>query len=296
MSGRRRQRGAANMAVLVWIALCLLGFAVTAWLAVLNVTPVIQDQLLADSYDAIAGAPGVSLHLDVDGRSVRVRGRVGSSGDRRAVTGRLVQVEGIVEVVDDLTEVRGLRWQGGEPAPGTELTTSTSGSAWTGDGSVPAAKPVAPPSSKPAAKTRAPPHTPRAVRPRASSSRAASKTRRASTAAAGPSTPAGTISFGRGSAYLNDAGRSTAARVARAALASPNTRVHVSGHADDAGTAWDNHDLSANRAAAVARALVAAGVPASRIRQHVAGDQYPVAAGRHPANRRAELALQESSR
>lgn len=292
MNGRRMQRGAANLVVLVWIALCLLGFAVMAWVAVRDVTPVIQDQLLADSYDAIAGASGVSLHLDVDGRSVRVRGRVASSGDRRAVTDRLVQVEGIVEVVDDLTVVRGLSWQGKPPPAGADLTASTAGSPWTGDGSAAAAAPESTPSAKPRNKPSV------ATGPAASRPRAAETSLLATRAGAGPAAPTDTISFARGSARVNAAGRSTVARVARAALASSTARIHISGHADDAGTAWDNHDLSADRAAAVARALIATGVPAARIRQHVAGDRFPVGGAHYStsANRRAELALQEPSR
>ena len=59
--------------------------------------------------------------------------------------------------------------------------------------------------------------------------------------------------------------RSAVSQVCAVAKSSPDTRVQVIGYADDQGAGDYNHQLSAWRAGAVARALIRCGVPARRI-------------------------------
>jgi outer membrane protein OmpA-like peptidoglycan-associated protein len=73
----------------------------------------------------------------------------------------------------------------------------------------------------------------------------------------------------------------------------PNVTTSVRGHTDDTGDPAANKKLSADRAAAVQQALVARGVPASRITSEGFGAEQPIASndseeGR-ARNRRVEL-------
>jgi outer membrane protein OmpA-like peptidoglycan-associated protein len=54
-------------------------------------------------------------------------------------------------------------------------------------------------------------------------------------------------------------------------------RLNINGHTDSTGTAEYNQELSQNRAATVAAALVAGGLPAAQIRTRGLADQQPIA-------------------
>jgi len=83
-------------------------------------------------------------------------------------------------------------------------------------------------------------------------------------------------------------------------LDAPTTLAVVTGHTGPAGDADANHALSRDRAAAVRDGLVAAGIPAERIRIRGAGGTVPPQVGpgasdaeREAASRRAEIRLIE---
>lgn len=86
-------------------------------------------------------------------------------------------------------------------------------------------------------------------------------------------------------------------RIAEALNSAPNRLVRIEGHADSTGSEAHNLDLSKRRADAVAAALIADGVSASRITSQGFGDSMPVAtndtqAGRQQ-NRRVEIIVQQ---
>jgi outer membrane protein OmpA-like peptidoglycan-associated protein len=73
------------------------------------------------------------------------------------------------------------------------------------------------------------------------------------------------------------------------------TTINVSGYTDTSGTPVYNMGLSQRRADAVAKQLVADGVPASEIETHAFGETHllvPTGPGvREPQNRRVEIVL-----
>lgn len=73
------------------------------------------------------------------------------------------------------------------------------------------------------------------------------------------------VTFPTGSSVVNSGFRSALNEVARSLRAHPNSTVRVVGHTDNVGTMAYNQQLSVDRALAVARILIADGVPASRI-------------------------------
>ncbi len=112
---------------------------------------------------------------------------------------------------------------------------------------------------------------------------------------------ASTIYFGHGSARLSAAEQAEIAEVARTA-ASSGAGVQVVGHASSrtADLSFREHDManfeiSLKRAQAVANALIAAGVPAERVRVEAVSDTQPeyyeVMPSGESGNRRAEIVL-----
>lgn len=83
---------------------------------------------------------------------------------------------------------------------------------------------------------------------------------------------------------LQEGGEATLAAVAKS-VAGLGGAVQVIGHTDDTGTAAYALDLSERQAQAVAEALRAGGVPASRLRSWGLGDTDPVAPNDSPRNR-----------
>ena len=106
--------------------------------------------------------------------------------------------------------------------------------------------------------------------------------------------PRGEIRFRRGAAKLSAADRVHLTRLAEA-LAVTRGSVLVEGHADAIGSDLRNLRLSRARARAVARALVAGGLPRSRIVIRAFGDFQPRPGhnGRAQAQRRVEVRLLE---
>jgi type VI secretion system protein ImpK len=104
--------------------------------------------------------------------------------------------------------------------------------------------------------------------------------------------------FVAGTAQLQSASRERLARVAQA-LAGLSGRVEVLGHSDDQPVESlrfpSNWHLSRERAQAVAQALIAAGLPAARVRAEGRADTEPRVANDSPAararNRRVEVQL-----
>jgi outer membrane protein OmpA-like peptidoglycan-associated protein len=101
------------------------------------------------------------------------------------------------------------------------------------------------------------------------------------------------LHFETGSATLTEASSRQLGSLAAMLTAYPNVTTSVRGHTDDTGDPAANKKLSADRAAAVQQALVARGVPASRITSEGFGAEQPIASndseeGR-ARNRRVEL-------
>jgi outer membrane protein OmpA-like peptidoglycan-associated protein len=101
------------------------------------------------------------------------------------------------------------------------------------------------------------------------------------------------VMFESGQATLQPGARDKLAHLAQVLNRYPETQVDVIGHTDDRGSAALNEDLSERRAEAVANALIANGVSASRIHASGEGATRPLAsnatiAGR-ATNRRVEV-------
>jgi len=78
-----------------------------------------------------------------------------------------------------------------------------------------------------------------------------------------------------------------------------DTGVNVLGHTDNTGSAIHNQDLSARRAGAVSRVLLAEGVRPDRVRSFGRGEAEPIATNLTPegrqANRRVEVVIRPMS-
>lgn len=113
--------------------------------------------------------------------------------------------------------------------------------------------------------------------------------------AAEPSPVRFTFHFTFDSAALRAEDGESVAAIARAAKTGRDVRILVDGHADRAGTAAYNRDLSYRRAEALALSLIAQGVPAERITISAFGEERPVVATpdgvREPQNRRAVVTV-----
>jgi OOP family OmpA-OmpF porin len=105
-----------------------------------------------------------------------------------------------------------------------------------------------------------------------------------------------TLYFGFDAATMQPEGIEKADRVAQAVEANAELAVSVTGHADRAGPAEYNRQLSLKRAQNVRDALIAQGVPAEKISVAARGESQPaVATGdgvREARNRRVEVVLQ----
>jgi OOP family OmpA-OmpF porin len=107
------------------------------------------------------------------------------------------------------------------------------------------------------------------------------------------------LHFANGSSTLPGEGVQAVRKVAASLKAYPGTyAVVVSGHTSPVGSVAGNQALSKQRAEAVARVLVASGIPASAIRSVGMGSTRPVASNQTPAgqarNRRVEIEIQPS--
>lgn len=103
------------------------------------------------------------------------------------------------------------------------------------------------------------------------------------------------LTFSTGSSAVASSFRPALREVARSLEAHPNSTVRVVGHADNAGSAAYNQQLSQDRALAVARILIRNGVSSSRITYSGRGYNEPIttnatAAGR-AQNRRVEILI-----
>jgi outer membrane protein OmpA-like peptidoglycan-associated protein len=103
------------------------------------------------------------------------------------------------------------------------------------------------------------------------------------------------VMFESGSARLQPGAADKLAELARVLDRYPRTRVDVVGHTDDRGTEAVNQPLSERRAAAVADAMVRAGVEPRRISTRGLGESRPVAGNEtatgRAMNRRVEVLL-----
>jgi outer membrane protein OmpA-like peptidoglycan-associated protein len=105
------------------------------------------------------------------------------------------------------------------------------------------------------------------------------------------------IVFDFDSAELKPGADNALDEIAEFLVSQEDAELKVEGHTDSRGSTGYNMDLSRDRAAAVHNALVARGVPASRITMAGYGEEYPVAsndsdAGRQQ-NRRVEIVLND---
>jgi outer membrane protein OmpA-like peptidoglycan-associated protein len=103
------------------------------------------------------------------------------------------------------------------------------------------------------------------------------------------------VTFATGSAVVDQGFLPALRNIARSLRAHPYSTVRVVGHTDNVGSAAYNKTLSQERALAVARILVAYGVPSSRITYSGRGFAEPLtsngtAAGR-ATNRRVEIII-----
>ena len=103
------------------------------------------------------------------------------------------------------------------------------------------------------------------------------------------------VLFGFDEAKLKDAAENRLQQLTEYLKKNPTAKVMVEGHTDAIGTAEYNMKLSAERAEAVAKALVEAGIDPERIQLQAYGEQAPIATndterGRH-YNRRAEIII-----
>ena len=103
------------------------------------------------------------------------------------------------------------------------------------------------------------------------------------------------VTFPTASSVVDPGFRPALREVADSLQQHPNSTVRVVGHTDNVGSAAFNNQLSRDRAMAVARELVSAGTPASRITASGRGFNEPItsnatAAGR-AQNRRVEIVI-----
>ena len=84
------------------------------------------------------------------------------------------------------------------------------------------------------------------------------------------------IHFATNSAELPADANTTIAGIAQALQGAPNARLRIEGYADARGDGGANAQLGAQRAEAVARALIGAGVAANRVETATGGEQNPV--------------------
>lgn len=105
----------------------------------------------------------------------------------------------------------------------------------------------------------------------------------------------GPITFGNDGSVLTPAQDSSLTRVAAALRACPSARVNITGYTDNWGTDAVNVSLSDQRARSVADALVAQGVPESRLTVKGMGAANPLAgndtAQGRAKNRRVEIVV-----
>ena len=103
------------------------------------------------------------------------------------------------------------------------------------------------------------------------------------------------LNFATASAAIRAEDRSEIDQLAQVLSQYPNSRVRVVGYTDAMGDAAKNVQLGADRAKAVAGALTAKGVAASRIETASGGENAPVdsnvTAGGRAENRRTELVV-----
>lgn len=103
------------------------------------------------------------------------------------------------------------------------------------------------------------------------------------------------LRFGLGSAELSADSASLIRRLKVTAQRCPSARFRIEGHTDTQGDARANQRLSEQRAQAVLRALVRAGVPSERLRARGYGASRPAVAAEtpeaHERNRRIEIHL-----
>jgi outer membrane protein OmpA-like peptidoglycan-associated protein len=103
------------------------------------------------------------------------------------------------------------------------------------------------------------------------------------------------LNFATGSAELPADAAQTIGTVAQILTASPTAAVRVEGYADARGSEPANQQLGAQRANAVAQALIAAGVPAARVTAASGGETNPVdsnaTASGQAENRRTDLVV-----
>jgi outer membrane protein OmpA-like peptidoglycan-associated protein len=103
------------------------------------------------------------------------------------------------------------------------------------------------------------------------------------------------ITFERGSAEIEAAGREVLARIAAAVKGCPGVRIAAEGHADVEGLHDYNQRLSVKRAQAVTDYLIAAGVSADQVETAGFGASRPVAPNSTPGarakNRRTEIVV-----
>ncbi len=101
------------------------------------------------------------------------------------------------------------------------------------------------------------------------------------------------INFDTGKWELKPDGVASVREIVALMKADPALKLAVEGHTDNVGTPAANKTLSANRANAVMRAVVAGGIAASRLTAAGFGQERPVADNRseegRAKNRRVEL-------
>lgn len=84
------------------------------------------------------------------------------------------------------------------------------------------------------------------------------------------------LNFATGSAAMPADAQATTAALAQILQAYPNARARIEGYADSRGGEGANVRLGAQRAEAVAEALIGAGVPAARVTAASGGESNPV--------------------
>ena len=85
------------------------------------------------------------------------------------------------------------------------------------------------------------------------------------------------VNFATDSAQILPASQPQIAQVSQLLAADPSLRLAINGHTDNSGSSAHNLQLSQQRAASVAAALVAAGIAADRLSAEGFGDTRPLA-------------------